>query len=119
MSPPSMPRPGWCCRGTRAPTASSAPWPRRLTARPSTLSATSPNGKPLPWKYHPRFSVTALVQTAATLFGGGQGSGGHISAWKLSNGARLWERGLDGNVEGLALVGGQLIAGGHFTHAGF
>jgi hypothetical protein len=84
----------------------------------AALSASSPSGKPLPWKYHPPFAVVTLARNGPTLFGGGHGSGGHLVAWGAKGGMR-WARGLDGNVEGLTIVDGELIAGGHFTHAGF
>jgi hypothetical protein len=84
----------------------------------AALSPSGSNGTPLPWASHPGYAIKALAGNASSVFGGGAGGGGHLPAYNVATGALRYTKLFDGNVEGVALVGGQLIAGGHFNHAG-
>ena len=84
----------------------------------AALSPNGANGKPLPWASHPAYAIKALVGNTTTVFGGGAGGGGHVPAFNLANGVLRYTKLFDGNAEGVALVGGQLLVGGHFNHAG-
>jgi hypothetical protein len=79
------------------------------------------NGKTgvlLPWASHPGGGVNVLQATTKRLFEGDSGGGGHVRAYGVKVGHLLWTNTTDGNVEGLALLGKDVIAGGHFNQMG-
>ena len=79
------------------------------------LAAVSPTtGAPLSWASHPAYPVFALAE-ASVLFVGGGGAGGHVASYTLT-GTQQWAAQLDGDVHGLALAGGEVVAGGHFNN---
>jgi hypothetical protein len=69
-----------------------------------------------PWTWKPGYSVWSMVVTADRIYLGGDGAGGHVAAHGLPNGNRIWQRQTDGGVQGITLVGGTLVAGGHFDN---
>ena len=71
-----------------------------------------------PWASHPGGGVNALQVTSKRLFEGDSGGGGHVRAYGVKVGHLLWTNTTDGNVEGLALMGNDVIAGGHFNQMG-
>jgi hypothetical protein len=44
------------------------------------------------------------------------GAGGHIPAWRQSDGTQVWSAQTDGNVEAVALLDGALYVGGHLNN---
>jgi hypothetical protein len=79
------------------------------------LAAISPStGLPLSWASHPGYPVYALSE-ASSLFVAGGGAGGHVASYTLT-GSQQWVAQLDGDVHGLALAGGEVVAGGHFNN---
>jgi hypothetical protein len=108
---------------------------RALTISPSGKRVfaggdfTQVNGKPIrhlvavataggisPFKAHPTWPVAALRNNATTLVVGGGGNGGHVAAYISANGIRKWLAVTDGDVQGVALMGGTVIVGGHFNN---
>jgi hypothetical protein len=65
---------------------------------------------------HPNWPVTTLRTTGKELVGGGGGNGGHVAVWASTNGARKWLAVTDGDVQGVAVLGGVVIVGGHFNN---
>ena len=80
----------------------------------AALSATT--GALLPWALHPGYPIYAMTINGANMYLGGNGAGGHASAYTLSNGARLWDDQTDGGVQGVAVIGSELYVGGHFDN---
>jgi hypothetical protein len=69
-----------------------------------------------PFGAHPPWPVTSLRTTANALVVGGGGNGGHVAAYASTNGARKWLAVTDGDVQGVAISGSLVIAGGHFNN---
>ena len=83
----------------------------------SHVAALNPStGATLSWSYHPTYPVEGMTATSSTLFLAGGGSGGRVGALSASSGAKLWEIFVDGNVQGVAVTGSELVAGGHFDN---
>jgi hypothetical protein len=81
------------------------------------VAALNPStGATLSWSYHPSYPVEGMTATSSTLFLAGGGSGGRVGALSASSGAKLWEISVDGNVQGVAVTGSELVAGGHFDN---
>ncbi len=68
------------------------------------------------WTWKPGYSVWSMVVTADRIYLGGDGAGGHVAAHGLPNGNKIWQRQTDGGVQGIALIGDTLFAGGHFDN---
>jgi outer membrane protein assembly factor BamB len=73
-------------------------------------------GLPLPWLFHPGYPIHSIMFSADTLYAGGDGSGGHVGAFVLATGARLWTLQTDGGVQAMVLAGGVLYVGGHYDN---
>jgi len=83
----------------------------------SHVAALNPTtGATLAWAYHPSYPVEGMTATSSTLFLAGGGAGGRVGALSASSGAKLWEISVDGNVQGVAVTGSELVAGGHFDN---
>ena len=83
----------------------------------AALSAT--DGSVLAWRSHPSYPIYALAQTASRLYGAGGGGGGNVPAYDVATGALQWTGKTDGNVQAVAVIGDQVVAGGHFqSYAG-
>ncbi len=73
-------------------------------------------GAPLPWLFHPGYPIHGIAFTANTLYAAGDGSGGHVGAFDLTTGARLWTLQTDGGVQAIVIAGGVVYAGGHYDN---
>ncbi len=81
------------------------------------VAALNPStGATLSWAYHPSYPVEGMTATSSSLFLAGGGSGGRVGALSASSGALQWEISVDGNVQGVAVTGSELVAGGHFDN---
>lgn len=80
----------------------------------ASLSAAS--GALQSWNFHPGYPVYALAVTATALYVGGNGSGGHASAYSLPAGSQLWDDQTDGGAQGIAVIGDTVYVGGHFDN---
>ncbi len=69
-----------------------------------------------PYRARPQWPVAALRTTGKQLVVGGGGNGGHIAVYASVNGARKWLAVTDGDVQGVAVLGGSVIVGGHFNN---
>jgi trimeric autotransporter adhesin len=74
------------------------------------------DGSPLPWQFHPGYPVHQVAFFGQDLFAAGDGSGGHIGAFDLTTGARLWTQQTDGGVQAISIMGGVIYGGGHFDN---
>jgi trimeric autotransporter adhesin len=74
------------------------------------------DGSPLPWKSHPGYPLHSFAFYNGTVFAGGDGSGGHVGAFDLATGAKLWTLQTDGGVQGVTVINGLLYVGGHFDN---
>jgi trimeric autotransporter adhesin len=64
----------------------------------------------------PGYPVYDLTATGNSLYVAGNGSGGHVSGYNLTSGAKQWTIQTDGGVVTVALVDGVVVAGGHFNN---
>jgi hypothetical protein len=81
------------------------------------LSKLSPvDGATQPWKLHPGYPLHSIAFYGSTLFAAGDGSGGHIGAFDLATGNRLWTLQTDGGVQAITIMNDVLYAGGHFDN---
>lgn len=87
-------------------------------AQPHLAVVGSVDGAVKAWASHPGGGVNALVVTTKRLIEGDSGGGGHVRAYGVRLGHLLWTNTTDGNVEGLAQIGNDVIAGGHFNFMG-
>jgi hypothetical protein len=77
-------------------------------------------GAVMPWSSHPTYPVLAIAATSANVYVGGDGSGGHATAY-TKVGARLWQVQTDGAVQAVAItypasLTPQVYIGGHFDN---
>jgi trimeric autotransporter adhesin len=86
------------------------------TAQKILVRLSPVDGSPLPWKFHPGYPVHGIVFTDTTLLAAGDGSGGHIGAFDLTTGARIWTLQTDGGVQAISLMDGVVYGGGHFDN---
>jgi hypothetical protein len=80
------------------------------------LVAVATAGGLSPFRAHPSWPVTSLKNNAKTLVVGGGGNGGHVAAYVSASGVRRWLTVTDGDVQGVALLGGTVVVGGHFNN---
>jgi len=81
------------------------------------LEALSPDtGAILDWQIRPGYPVYSLAFGDSVIFVGGNGSGGHAAAFDAASGDHIWTIQTDGGVQAVVLVGGVLVAGGHFNN---
>jgi hypothetical protein len=64
----------------------------------------------------PGYPVYDLTASGNSLWVVGNGSGGHVSGYDVSSGAKLWTIQTDGGVVAVTLVDGVVVAGGHFNN---
>jgi trimeric autotransporter adhesin len=86
----------------------------RPHAHLAELSAVS--GAAHAWATTPIWPVEGLAHDASQLYAAGAGSGGHLAAYSLSTGHVLWTVQTDGNLQSAAVVGSEVVAGGHFLN---
>jgi hypothetical protein len=80
------------------------------------LVAVATAGGISPFRGHPSWPVTTLRNSTKMLVAGGGGNGGHVAAYVSASGTRKWLATTDGDVQGVALLGGTVIVGGHFNN---
>jgi hypothetical protein len=73
-------------------------------------------GATLPWKFHPGYPIHQFGFFNGDLFAAGDGSGGHIGAFDLATGARIWTQQTDGGVQNMVIMDGVIYGGGHFDN---
>src|SRR5690242_1564504 len=78
-----------------------------LTASTGALTA---------WASAPPGPVLKIAVTSTRVFLGEGGSGGQVGGYDESSGAFRWRVQTDGDVQGIALIGGELYVGGHFNN---
>jgi outer membrane protein assembly factor BamB len=86
------------------------------TAQKILVRLSPVDGSPLPWKFHPGYPVHGFAFSGTMLFAAGDGSGGHIGAFDLNTGARMWTQQTDGGVQAITIMGGVIYGGGHFDN---
>ena len=67
------------------------------------------------WAVHPRYAVWGLAASGTTVYLAGAGRGGHLTALAYPGGALRFTVQTDGNFQAVALVGQDVVGGGHFT----
>ncbi|HUR01290.1 MAG TPA: hypothetical protein VM347_02010, partial [Nonomuraea sp.] len=72
-------------------------------------------GKADPDFVSPGYRVYAVAADAAGTYAGAGGSGGHLWVWNPDGSVRH-DYQTDGGVEGIAVMNGEIYAGGHFTN---
>lgn len=81
-------------------------------------------GRTLPWASHPIYPIIGLAETTSYLYGAGTGGGGHLPSYTLvpqggkPAGALRWTGSFDGDVVGVSMYHGDVIAAGHFNSFG-
>jgi trimeric autotransporter adhesin len=81
-------------------------------------------GRTLPWASHPAYSILSLAETSSYLYGAGTGGGGHLPSYALvaqgglGTGGLRWTASFDGDVVGVSMYHGDVIAAGHFNSFG-
>jgi trimeric autotransporter adhesin len=75
-------------------------------------------GAPTPWLSHPPFAVLGLGASSSTLYGGGAGGGGHMPAYRLSDGHLRWQAVTNGDITQVSMYHGEVFAVGHFNTFG-
>jgi uncharacterized repeat protein (TIGR01451 family) len=63
---------------------------------------------------HPGYPAIDMEAANGRLYVAGGGAGGRAAAFNLSTGAQLWQRKLDGNAQGVGVIGTSPVFGGHF-----
>jgi hypothetical protein len=86
---------------------------KRQQAHLTALSTKT--GKIQSWQRHPDYIVWDIVVFKNYGFVGGNGTGGHVDAFK-PNGHRRWRTQTDGGVQSLGYYQGKVIVGGHFDN---
>jgi trimeric autotransporter adhesin len=86
------------------------------SSQPHLAALSADDGSVLAWLTHPSYTILALAQTDSMLYGAGSGSGGNVPAFDIATGALEWTGRTDGDVAAVAVIGGQVIAGGHFQY---
>lgn len=80
------------------------------------LAALDPaTGASLPWTTRPLVPVLGIEESAGTVYTAQGGAGGKVAAYS-TGGTFIWGMQTDGNVETVAVAGGELVAGGHFNN---
>ena len=82
----------------------------------ASIAALNPaSGRLVSWAASYPMAVRSLVTDGSGVYAGVGGAGGTLEAFNPSSGNIMWTDGTDGDVQALALMGGVLYAGGHFT----
>jgi hypothetical protein len=74
------------------------------------------------WAYHTAdlqtfrpFQILRFTQDGNVLFGAATGNGGSMIAWNIGDGSLKYQEGTNGNVVDMAVLGGIVYFGGHFS----
>lgn len=87
----------------------SAPHPHLAELSPATGAARK-------WASAPIWPVEGLTHDSSQLYAAGAGSGGHLAAYSLTTGHVNWTVQTDGNLQAAAVVGSEVVGGGHFAN---
>ena len=66
--------------------------------------------------FHPNFPVFSLALAGQTLYVGGAGNGGHVTAVNFKTSHARWDVLTDGDVRAITLRKGVIYVGGHFNN---
>jgi hypothetical protein len=66
--------------------------------------------------FHPSYPVFSLALAGPTLYVGGAGNGGHVTAVTFKTSHRRWDVLTDGDVRAITLRQGIVYVGGHFNN---
>jgi trimeric autotransporter adhesin len=70
-----------------------------------------------PWLDHAPYRFQTVDSDGTNVYAGSGNGGGHINAFRLSDGARLWDVHGDGNVQTIAVgPDGLIYVGGHYCN---
>lgn len=72
-------------------------------------------GATMSWATHTPYGIVALAADSAGVYAAGAGSGGNFAAFNPSSGSMAWQGGTNGNVQAIAVLNGDVYAGGHYT----
>jgi outer membrane protein assembly factor BamB len=87
-------------------------------ARPFLAAIGSRGGSVFRWHTAPLGQVWALALGPTSLYAAvGGHEGGQLDAFDPGTGGQRWSRFADGDVQAVALAGGEVLAGGHFLNA--
>jgi outer membrane protein assembly factor BamB len=87
-------------------------------ARPFLTAVGAKKGAAFRWRKAPLGQVWALALGSTSLYAGvGGHDGGQLDAFDPGTGGLRWSRFADGDVQAVALAGGEVLAGGHFLNA--
>jgi hypothetical protein len=87
-------------------------------ARPFLAAVGAKKGAAFRWHTAPLGQVWALALGATSLYAAvGGHEGGQLDAFDPGTGGRRWSRFADGDVQAVAVAGGEVLAGGHFLNA--
>lgn len=80
------------------------------------IAAVNPaTGATMSWASHTPYGIVALAADSAGVYAAGAGSGGNFAGFNPSSGSMLWQGGTNGNVQAIAVLNGDVYAGGHYT----
>lgn len=75
------------------------------------------NGTSQPWANHTPWRFLSLATDGTNVYGGSGNGGGHVIAYRLSDGTAIWQHRGDGNVQHIAIApDGLVYVAGHFDH---
>jgi outer membrane protein assembly factor BamB len=87
-------------------------------SRPFLAAVGSKKGAVFRWRSAPLGQVWALALSSTSLYAAvGGHEGGQLDAFDAGTGGLRWNRFADGDVQAVALDGGEVLAGGHFLNA--
>jgi hypothetical protein len=87
-------------------------------ARPFLAAVGARRGSVFRWQAAPLGQVWALALGSTSLYAAvGGHEGGQLDAFAPGTGGLRWSRFADGDVQAVALAGGEVLAGGHFLNA--
>jgi PQQ-like domain len=80
------------------------------------IAALNPTtGATMSWATHTPYGIVALASDANGVYAAGAGGGGNFAGFNPSSGSMLWQGGTNGNVQAIAVLNGDVYAGGHYT----
>ena len=74
----------------------------------TALKGCDVSGATPPWKFHPGYPIHQFGFYNGDLFAAGDGSGGHIGAFNLATGTRIWTQQTDGGVQNMVIMDGVI-----------
>lgn len=75
------------------------------------------SGDAQPWVDHTPWRFLSLATDGTNVYGGSGNGGGHVIAYRVSDGTAIWQHRGDGNVQHIAIgPDGLVYVAGHFDH---